>query len=593
MFIMKSRVNPSLGLYVLRTTKCTSVWKRFNSTITFEELGVPKPLALAAEKLYGVKEPTELQKRLIPAIIQGGKDYLLIQETGSGKTFSILLAMLGMAYKDFLENSFVKSDETEKEKHALSSPMGVLLVPNRELALQIDEWATNLVQEAFPLAHKNNLVQTFIGGADYIEKQEKTLMEFGSPSLVVDGRLQRIFVDEVDSMIQLANREKRITSMLRKRLEAENRVEQFELQKSSTKPRQVAYLKSLAEKLWDGEKKSYILKELERIDYIQNPKYKPVEYKSTKFYSLFISSATVNSDLIKYLKSRGWFPTDLENIELKAQGSFVPSSIEHSCIVVDDLETVRNIKEKTLKQVSASTPFEKKAEQPFSSSTITDDSHLEQKVVDMFGVTDFNNGGNHLNSSFENIPVEQENDLAELSDLEEMAQKAIAKPKLKITEAQYNQYVTECIANVLGSEAESVKNVVIFMQTGKKYYDFLEALYKQGITAIGLFEKYTKTLPSENTSSSSKPTSKSYNVFITTDTAGRGIDIPDVSHVLILDVPKSKNSYIHMAGRTGRFNSTGKAITIVFNTSDSLPEGRMRGLYTQLNITPTKLAYLD
>ncbi|OMH79263.1 ATP-dependent RNA helicase SrmB [Zancudomyces culisetae] len=557
------------------------------------ELGVPKPLALAAEKLYGVKEPTELQKRLIPAIIQGGKDYLLIQETGSGKTFSILLAMLGMAYKDFLENSFVKSDETEKEKHALSSPMGVLLVPNRELALQIDEWATNLVQEAFPLAHKNNLVQTFIGGADYIEKQEKTLMEFGSPSLVVDGRLQRIFVDEVDSMIQLANREKRITSMLRKRLEAENRVEQFELQKSSTKPRQVAYLKSLAEKLWDGEKKSYILKELERIDYIQNPKYKPVEYKSTKFYSLFISSATVNSDLIKYLKSRGWFPTDLENIELKAQGSFVPSSIEHSCIVVDDLETVRNIKEKTLKQVSASTPFEKKAEQPFSSSTITDDSHLEQKVVDMFGVTDFNNGGNHLNSSFENIPVEQENDLAELSDLEEMAQKAIAKPKLKITEAQYNQYVTECIANVLGSEAESVKNVVIFMQTGKKYYDFLEALYKQGITAIGLFEKYTKTLPSENTSSSSKPTSKSYNVFITTDTAGRGIDIPDVSHVLILDVPKSKNSYIHMAGRTGRFNSTGKAITIVFNTSDSLPEGRMRGLYTQLNITPTKLAYLD
>ncbi|OMH78730.1 ATP-dependent RNA helicase SrmB [Zancudomyces culisetae] len=557
------------------------------------ELGVPKPLALAAEKLYGVKEPTELQKRLIPAIIEGGKDYLLIQETGSGKTFSILLAMLGMAYKDFLENSFVKSDETEKEKHALSSPMGVLLVPNRELALQIDEWATNLVQEAFPLAHKNNLVQTFIGGADYIEKQEKTLMEFGSPSLVVDGRLQRIFVDEVDSMIQLANREKRITSMLRKRLEAENRVEQFELQKSSTKPRQVAYLKSLAEKLWDGEKKSYILKELERIDYIQNPKYKPVEYKSTKFYSLFISSATVNSDLIKYLKSRGWFPTDLENIELKAQGSFVPSSIEHSCIVVDDLETVRNIKEKTLKQVSASTPFEKKAEQPFSSSTITDDSHLEQKVVDMFGVTDFNNGGNHLNSSFENIPVEQENDLAELSDLEEMAQKAIAKPKLKITEAQYNQYVTECIANVLGSEAESVKNVVIFMQTGKKYYDFLEALYKQGITAIGLFEKYTKTLPSENTSSSSKPTSKSYNVFITTDTAGRGIDIPDVSHVLILDVPKSKNSYIHMAGRTGRFNSTGKAITIVFNTSDSLPEGRMRGLYTQLNITPTKLAYLD
>ena len=54
-------------------------------------------------------------------------------------------------------------------------------------------------------------------------------------------------------------------------------------------------------------------------------------------------------------------------------------------------------------------------------------------------------------------------------------------------------------------------------------------------------------------------------VLVATDVAARGLDIPDVSHVINFDVPESKDDYIHRIGRTGRANKKGKALTFVSN----------------------------
>ncbi len=53
------------------------------------------------------------------------------------------------------------------------------------------------------------------------------------------------------------------------------------------------------------------------------------------------------------------------------------------------------------------------------------------------------------------------------------------------------------------------------------------------------------------------------NIMIATDVAARGLDIPNVSHVINYDVPESYEDYIHRIGRTGRANKTGKALTFV------------------------------
>jgi ATP-dependent RNA helicase DeaD len=51
--------------------------------------------------------------------------------------------------------------------------------------------------------------------------------------------------------------------------------------------------------------------------------------------------------------------------------------------------------------------------------------------------------------------------------------------------------------------------------------------------------------------------------LVATDVAARGLDIPELSHVIQYEVPEDVESYIHRAGRTGRAGAAGTAITLV------------------------------
>ncbi len=52
-------------------------------------------------------------------------------------------------------------------------------------------------------------------------------------------------------------------------------------------------------------------------------------------------------------------------------------------------------------------------------------------------------------------------------------------------------------------------------------------------------------------------------VLIATDVAARGLDIPEVSHVVNFDIPPDAEYYVHRIGRTGRIGRRGQAITFV------------------------------
>ena len=52
-------------------------------------------------------------------------------------------------------------------------------------------------------------------------------------------------------------------------------------------------------------------------------------------------------------------------------------------------------------------------------------------------------------------------------------------------------------------------------------------------------------------------------ILVATDVAARGLDIPNVTHVINYEVPETYTDYIHRIGRAGRANNTGKALTFV------------------------------
>jgi superfamily II DNA/RNA helicase len=59
-----------------------------------------------------------------------------------------------------------------------------------------------------------------------------------------------------------------------------------------------------------------------------------------------------------------------------------------------------------------------------------------------------------------------------------------------------------------------------------------------------------------------------FRILVATDVAARGIDVPQIAHVINYDLPMFDEDYVHRIGRTARAGATGEAITFL------LPEDR-------------------
>ncbi|MFH1254961.1 MAG: DEAD/DEAH box helicase [bacterium] len=83
----------------------------------FKELGINASILAVLEKL-GLSEPTPIQIKSIPVALSG-KDMIGVAQTGTGKTFAFGIPMI--------------------ERLMLDRGQGLILLPTRELAMQVDE----------------------------------------------------------------------------------------------------------------------------------------------------------------------------------------------------------------------------------------------------------------------------------------------------------------------------------------------------------------------------------------------------------------------------------------------------------------------
>ncbi len=101
---------------------------------------------------------------------------------------------------------------------------------------------------------------------------------------------------------------------------------------------------------------------------------------------------------------------------------------------------------------------------------------------------------------------------------------------------------------------------IIFTAT-KKGTDQLERLLsKKGINAASIHGDRSQD---ERTKALNDFKNGRVPIIVATDVLARGIDIADVSLIINYDVPRAVEDYIHRIGRTGRYDKTGVAITLV------------------------------
>ncbi|VAV86515.1 ATP-dependent RNA helicase Atu1833 [hydrothermal vent metagenome] len=105
-----------------------------------------------------------------------------------------------------------------------------------------------------------------------------------------------------------------------------------------------------------------------------------------------------------------------------------------------------------------------------------------------------------------------------------------------------------------------VKNAIVFANRKRTVGIIEKSMQKHGFNAAGLHgdmdqQSRLKTLEAFR--------NNEITYLIASDVAARGLDIPDVSHVINYDVPIHAEDYVHRIGRTGRAGRKGEAVMLV------------------------------
>ncbi|KAG0034152.1 hypothetical protein BGZ81_006024 [Podila clonocystis] len=103
--------------------------------------------------------------------------------------------------------------------------------------------------------------------------------------------------------------------------------------------------------------------------------------------------------------------------------------------------------------------------------------------------------------------------------------------------------------------------VMVFLPTtrGTQLY---ASLFEE-LTSYRLFSLHSKKSQEQRTRTSDRFRKSRGSIMFTSDVSARGVDYPDVSLVIQVGIPSSKEQYIHRVGRTGRAGKAGEGILMI------------------------------
>jgi len=160
----------------------------------FSHLALSPELQRAFAAL-GYESPFPVQAQAIPAVL-AGQDLVVQAETGSGKTIAFLAPLVHLLTK----------------APAAKAPGVLVLVPTRELAMQVGDRAVELVKHlsvglkvrtAFGGVSVNPQMLALRGGADLVIATPGRLLDLVRQNALSLGEVRHLVIDEADKLLDL------------------------------------------------------------------------------------------------------------------------------------------------------------------------------------------------------------------------------------------------------------------------------------------------------------------------------------------------------------------------------------------------------
>ncbi|KAJ3020880.1 hypothetical protein HKX48_009562 [Thoreauomyces humboldtii] len=565
--------------------------------ITFRTLGVPAGISRALQDVFKATVPSESQRAFLPVALSHS-DIFLKDVTGTGKSLGLVTAVLSKPQPTL-------SLPTPSGKlHSQRYINTLIMVPTRELAIQLTTWIRDLSQKVKPEDYAK-LVQCCINGVEE-DRQAEQLKEtvprilIGTPVRLLAlyerkafdaSRIQMLVLDEVDRLVTANERygtvnvrfKRLVHPLAGETLLAKLIADRTAAMKDATRTRSTGRT---------GYRKAHVVKNDPTLD------------PAARRMQVIACSATLNNPLRRDLaKFKAWLK-DPVLLDMKGRTT-TPSGIKHRCLVFNEmgasslLQQTGDLEDFTSESLSGmpslldptcSAPEnthvknkEADTSSPPSSPPSTPRVHapalpdasdaILETIARICHDEDVTSGLVFVHSSVSQQDLVDR--LGELGLKPERLMNFVDYERHTMTESSssppppWDDAVAE--AEEGDSEPHSDEDVVGIdggVRSGGDVYDATQS-------PIARYKGHGTPRPFATFLSGQR------RLMVLTEYEARGLDLPNATHVFVLGPPSSPASYVHMAGRTGRNGREGQAIVLV---GGSRFEDRMKGLYHLLRI---------
>ncbi|MEH6578339.1 MAG: DEAD/DEAH box helicase [Amphritea sp.] len=120
---------------------------------------------------------------------------------------------------------------------------------------------------------------------------------------------------------------------------------------------------------------------------------------------------------------------------------------------------------------------------------------------------------------------------------------------------QHKQYLLKALL-----KSPELSQALVFVNSRKQVDSWVSLIRTLGVQCTGLHGDLRQSDRTQQIKDMRRGRTR---VLVATDVVGRGLDLPDLSHVINLYMPLKADSYVHRAGRSGRDGAKGEVWSIV------------------------------